>query len=322
MKSLSPRAAALTCATIVTTHAHTRHMVVSCRVRFEMGGSSAIPRHTEPSAGVFGTLVVQLPAQHTGGDLVVELDHGKHQNVARLSDDSADQMAFACFFADCEHSMQPLESGRRLVLEFDLSMSQSSAFPMPTGSTIFGASSKLADIQLATKQWMLDPQAPAKLAIPLQFKWTGSSGDVSLDDLEGDDKEMFRVLTAATVAAAAPEKLFTVHVVLAEIVDMGHALDSSSDDEDEYEDDDHAMNVKLGEVITSKMKPLVWITAQGEVKMLSLPLNVMNGDRREFIGNADVFGKPISTEFVDTLIQQTRRAVSELPQGTYVSVFL
>ncbi len=46
---------------------------------------AARPRFTATNLGVFDNLVVQLTAQHTGGDFVVEMahgnDHGKHQNI-------------------------------------------------------------------------------------------------------------------------------------------------------------------------------------------------------------------------------------------------
>ena len=62
---------------------------------------------------MFGSLIVQLPAQHTGGDLIVEL--GTEKRTIRFADDSNSTMSFAGFFADCEHTLLPVASGLRLV---------------------------------------------------------------------------------------------------------------------------------------------------------------------------------------------------------------
>lgn len=81
---------------------------------YDKGGHFKKHRDTEKEPGMFGTLIVQLPAEHTGGTLVVE--HAGQSRIFEFSKDSAEECYFAAFYADCEHTLQPLLSGHRLAL--------------------------------------------------------------------------------------------------------------------------------------------------------------------------------------------------------------
>ena len=71
-------------------------------------------------AGMFGTMVLQIPVQggYLGGDLVVE-----HYDVRKkLSFDtgSCDQFFLAAYFANCEHQLEHVTKGLRLTMVFHL----------------------------------------------------------------------------------------------------------------------------------------------------------------------------------------------------------
>lgn len=71
-----------------------------------------------PVAGVVGTLLVGLPSAHTGGVLEVKEPGGP----SRMRFDfgqappASDAVHWAAFFSDCEHQVEPVESGLRAVL--------------------------------------------------------------------------------------------------------------------------------------------------------------------------------------------------------------
>ena len=86
---------------------------------YETGGFFRAHRDTEKEDGMFGTLVVLLPVQYTGGELVVE-----HAGQRRVIDCSAGELwrgfSYAAFYADCRHQIQPVTSGHRVALTFNL----------------------------------------------------------------------------------------------------------------------------------------------------------------------------------------------------------
>jgi 2OG-Fe(II) oxygenase superfamily len=64
------------------------------------------------------TVVVGLPLQHTGGSLVV-----KHMDSTvnfNLSNDCVDVAKYCAFFTDCDHEVEEVTSGWRIVLQYDV----------------------------------------------------------------------------------------------------------------------------------------------------------------------------------------------------------
>ena len=70
-------------------------------------------RDTEKSDGMFGTLVVQLPSNYSGGQLVVS-----HHSESKVFDFSGPTgwsgFRYAAFYADCQHEIRPVINGHRL----------------------------------------------------------------------------------------------------------------------------------------------------------------------------------------------------------------
>lgn len=67
---------------------------------------------------MFGSLVVCLPQQHKGGELLV-----RHEGKEQCFDWSSDAHAavqWAAFYSDCEHEILPVESGHRVTLTYNL----------------------------------------------------------------------------------------------------------------------------------------------------------------------------------------------------------
>src|SRR5207249_5889343 len=75
-------------------------------------------RDTEKADGMFGTLIVILPSQHEGGELL--LRHAGREVTVDLSGGDVSEFAFAAFYADCEHEIRPISNGNRVCLVYNL----------------------------------------------------------------------------------------------------------------------------------------------------------------------------------------------------------
>ena len=80
---------------------------------YEAGGHFQKHRDSEKARGMFGTLVVTLPARHEGGQLTVYHD-GKKIEFSSNGDAGAIAPRWCAFYADCEHVLAPVISGYRL----------------------------------------------------------------------------------------------------------------------------------------------------------------------------------------------------------------
>lgn len=67
---------------------------------------------------MFGALVICLPSEHQGGDLVV-----KQRDVTKMFKTSEVQPSMACWFSDGTHEVLPVTSGIRWGLTYNLGIS-------------------------------------------------------------------------------------------------------------------------------------------------------------------------------------------------------
>ncbi|KAK3253221.1 hypothetical protein CYMTET_37511, partial [Cymbomonas tetramitiformis] len=158
-------------------------------VLYEEGGRSALHRGTEKSMGMFGTLVVHLPAQYEGGALKVH--HKGQTKLIDLSQSSEECFGYSAFFAECEHELQPVTSGHRLTLLYNLIRTTYGPAPAPTNSSVKDALLEAAEYWERDRiSWI--PECPQKLFIPLEHKCT--EADLSFLGLTGRDRAMADVL--------------------------------------------------------------------------------------------------------------------------------
>lgn len=92
---------------------------------YEKGQFFARHQDSEKSDGMLATLVVSLPSRFTGGRFVIE-----HQGASLRAGGSATRLGFTAFFADCAHEAQPVKSGYRVVLTYNLSVVVSANAPV------------------------------------------------------------------------------------------------------------------------------------------------------------------------------------------------
>ncbi|CAN0055249.1 unnamed protein product, partial [Ectocarpus fasciculatus] len=202
--------------------------------RYESGGHFRPHKDTEKEAGMFGTLVVQLPtaAGHKGGSLIVR-HRGKQRVFAwedpdgsyarRLGGGAATAVAgtvagapaasadgfgegmastppsslpvrCAAFYGDCEHELQTVTSGVRLCLLYNLVRTT----PGPQPVAAVGQSGSAAQLRLsdAVAAWGRPGSScnAAKFIVPLEHEYTKAS--LSFGGLKGRDRAMADSLRA------------------------------------------------------------------------------------------------------------------------------
>ena len=85
-------------------------------------------RDTEKQDRMFATLVITLPSKHKGGRLFVR--HDGLEKEVRFDDEQAQfEIRYAAFYADCEHEVEPVDSGYRINLVYNLSLPEQKAQP-------------------------------------------------------------------------------------------------------------------------------------------------------------------------------------------------
>lgn len=85
---------------------------------YEPGGFFAPHRDTEKADRMVATLSISLPTPGTGGALAVR--HRGREMVIEMNAAEPSELAFAAFYADCEHETRPVQEGHRLSLVFNL----------------------------------------------------------------------------------------------------------------------------------------------------------------------------------------------------------
>lgn len=178
---------------------------------YEEGGHFKQHQDTERGPGMFGTLLVQLPSQYTGGDLVIS-HNGTKWRVSN-AEESERFMYCTAFFSDCTHTLEPVTSGYRLVLVFNLFLRDASLLPDTAHPASFQTAQ--ASLQVAANAWVRTIQekphvATKKLFYVLQHEYTRKN--LSFINLKGSDHYVANTLRYAKDNHGQP--LFQVYLVL------------------------------------------------------------------------------------------------------------
>ena len=147
-------------------------------------------RDTEKAAGMFATLVVVLPSEYQGGELVVR--HEGHEEAYDLRTTDLSEVTFAAFYADCLHEVKPVTKGCRLVLVYNLLRSDKGATPRPPSYD-----TQIAAIAARFRSW---GEETNRIVYPLSHAYTPA--ELSLAALKNGDAAIAPVLFAAAEAAA------------------------------------------------------------------------------------------------------------------------
>lgn len=152
-------------------------------VLYKKGGHFVAHRDTEKSPGMFATLVIQLPAGHKGGALVI--NHKGYTEVFNHENGSRNSVFFTAFFADCEHELRKITDGHRLVLIYNIIRKNHH----PNNEVNYSQDEKfVTTMKKAVKKWKSDNNGPYYLAKELDFLYTDAN--ISFKNLKGNDKKI------------------------------------------------------------------------------------------------------------------------------------
>jgi len=230
---------------------------------YDTGSFFVEHRDTEKCVGMFATLVLVLPSECRGGELIVR--HKGREVRLDLASAVPTDIAYAAFYADCVHEVQPVTSGNRLALIYNLVRKTGGAPPpLPDDDA------QTERLTALLRQWVdakrsIASDSAEKLVIPLEHAYTPA--ELAFSALKNADAAAATALISAATAAEVE-----LHLALLEIEESGSAEHNGyvprgrgrwhSDDEDD-EDLDHAGEFEVIDVIDSSLTLSNWRRPDG-----------------------------------------------------------
>jgi hypothetical protein len=173
---------------------------------YDTGGFFLAHRDTEKTGGMFGTLVVVLPSEHRGGELV--LRHAGREVVVDMAGGEISEVKLAAFYADCEHEVRPIMAGNRVCLVYNLVQQRDAKAQgellAPDYENEISAAAKLL------REHLVETGAPAKIAWLLEHQY--SPEGLSFAGLKSADAARTKVLVEAAKRADCVAHLGIVHI--------------------------------------------------------------------------------------------------------------
>ena len=192
---------------------HLHNMLV-----YEAGQFFRPHQDTEKLDDMVATLVVVLPCPHIGGDLLIRHNKDKHRFVSENL--NADCIKCVAFYSDCQHEIEKIKQGTRIVLTYNLVLQGGELNIASTNSVLENALKHYFDVPSQSER-----SEPLKLAYFLEHSYTEHS--LNWNRLKGADRRHAHELASAAEACG-----LTSHLALAEI----HETWSTEGDEDGADD--------------------------------------------------------------------------------------
>jgi hypothetical protein len=223
-------------------------------------GSFFVPhRDSEKLPRMVASLVITLPSEYEGGELVV-----RHEDQEETFDfggpESQFLTHFAAFYADCEHENKPLRSGYRLCLVYNIVL----AFPDAViTAPLYKAG--VDGVARVLEKWRAEGNSE-RLLITLDHQYTQES--LYFSTLKGLDR-----VRAQTLVDAAARVECKAHLALLTYYEMGEAecdydyggyRSRHYRYDDEEEDEEIDGEVEMGEVYESSLTVDHWRDTNGE----------------------------------------------------------
>ncbi|KAI4233530.1 MAG: hypothetical protein LQ349_004358 [Xanthoria aureola] len=192
---------------------------------YEEGGFFKTHRDTEKAPGMFATLVIMLPSAHEGGEVVVRL--GKERRTLSNPESNEFNYAFLAWYADVNHSIQPVTSGYRLVLTYNL-IHHSGDLGKARPPSVLEDRNSLIDSAFMSWKKLLDDDDEGSEELVYLFDHQYSEANFGLDFLKGEDQ--VRGLHLHDACKKHGFNLFLAHFEHSE-----RSKDEGDDDDDEDE---------------------------------------------------------------------------------------
>jgi predicted 2-oxoglutarate/Fe(II)-dependent dioxygenase YbiX len=234
---------------------------------YEAGSFFAAHRDTEKIPNMFATMVVNLPSEHQGGELIIS--HAGQSKRYSFAESSLFAARFVAFYADCYHEVKPVTAGYRLSLIYNLAITNRAQ--QPDLAEQLGV---IAEVEQAIQAWKEDPNAAPILSVLLDHSY--SEQNLSMANLKLSDFAKASVLlnAAANSGCQAYLCLVTYHQAsYGEVESYGYGRRGRyayADDDDELDES----NFEEYDVDEEKVYAHAFITADGaKVAVQELALN-------------------------------------------------
>ncbi|NNJ83833.1 MAG: 2OG-Fe(II) oxygenase, partial [Gammaproteobacteria bacterium] len=259
---------------------------------YEEGGFFLPHQDGERLDGMVATLVIILPSLHEGGELIVSHDGARHR-FTFAGAASGNELSYAAFYADCRHEVAPIQSGYRLGLIYNLTLTgpknSKKTLTAPTSAPAITAVTEILN------DWRVDP-VPEKMAVLLEHEYTQDG--LAPTTLKGADRARAEILFGA-----AEQADYIAHLALITLWQVGSAeyteYASRRQRRSRYWDDDgygsdEANDYEMGEVFDESLSADHWTDREGN----TIDFGEMDLDEAEIIGHEPlVDGEPSEEEF-------------------------
>ena len=144
---------------------------------------------------MFGTLVIQLPSNYTGGKLII-YHQGKKSEFDYSGLDCCSNCYFTAFYADCQHEVKKVTEGYRLCLIYNLMYQGLDECPAPADNQ-----KEVSAVVSAMKKWQEDIESedcPDMMTYLLEHKYCEAS--LSFKFLKNGDRAVADVLIQTKAA--------------------------------------------------------------------------------------------------------------------------
>jgi hypothetical protein len=247
---------------------------------YEKGDFFASHRDTEKVDKMFATLIIALPSEHEGGELLVRHD-GQEELIYFGGKDKHYQFQYAAFYADCEHEVKPVKHGYRCCLIYNLVLEDSKKQPLaPNNGKHVEQISKLIETRF-------EQESSKRMAVLLEHKY--SEAGLSFENLKNADRMKVDVLLHAAKQAECEAHLAIVTRWESGWAEGGYGGYYNDDDYEMGEVDDWSLSVDHWIATDGKRKELGEINISEEDIVAEMNLEDMDADKQdvqEASGNA------------------------------------
>ena len=179
---------------------------------YETGGHFQPHRDSEKLNRMVASLIVMLPTEFSGGELVVQHE-GSRQTFTFDAARKKESACYVAFYADCQHEVKRVQRGRRLCLTYNLVLKKRWAKKAPERPV--SETDVLADAM--RKYVAKQPREPLVFAFEHQYTQKGLIQEL----LKGADRSLAELVIAAAELAGCRVYLAQVERHLMQFADDG-----------------------------------------------------------------------------------------------------
>ena len=209
---------------------------------YDTGSFFTSHRDTEKADGMFATLIIVLPSDYSGGELLVR--HQQEEVKLDLRSQEPEEISFAAFYADCVHEVLPVTDGCRLTLVYNLIRIDNKT-PLPTPPDYRQAQQKVA---VLLNNWVQslntktdEDDTPKKLIYLLEHEY-------SIAELKFDALKNMDAASADVLISAAEQADCDLYLALVSIEESGSAEHIGGGYYNRWGNDDDEEAFEIGEV--------------------------------------------------------------------------